>query len=321
MANSRYDFHKEEEKLTDLRFNRGSYIIIRIDGHKFHNFSAEHNFHKPNDKRALDLMIESAKQVMRAYKGQIPLAYGHSDEFSFLIRSCSSMLSRRIFKITSMLPVIFATSYNSNWDRFFNDPSQGEVTKRKYDAWFDARPKEYPNYKAVIDYYRWRQIDCHINNLYNTTLHALTGRYVKHELTQLDADCSNGALKSQGLTAFENGSGDGKLYSVKKTPITDWITEDSKFMPPREATERLSETVSSDKHDIMFLDFKINYNNELEQFKKGAIVVDTQRDYNGKNADLDAIKVFHRDLTRNTDFWDEHSHIFDDDYVACPPTR
>lgn len=318
MANSRYDYHKQEEKLTDLRFNRDTYIIVRIDGHRFHNFSAEHNFHKPNDKRALDLMVDSAKQVLRTYKGHIPLAYGHSDEFSFLIRSTSTMLSRRVFKITSMLPVIFATYYNTNWDRFFSDPKQGEITKRKYDAWFDARPKEYANYCSVINYFRWRQIDCHINNLYNTTLHALTGRYMRHELTLQDD--SSTSFKNTIEQFFDNGSGDGKLYQLTKTPITDWITDKAKFLSARDATEKLSKTVSSDKHDIMFLEYKINYNNELEQFKKGTVVVDTQIDYDGTNADLNSIQHFYRDLTRNTNFWDENKHIFED-YVSCPQTK
>lgn len=317
MANSRFDFHKQEEKNTDLRFNRGTYIIVRIDGDKFHNFSAEHNFHKPNDKRALDLMVESAKQVLRTYKGHIPLAYGHSDEFSFLIKSTSSMLSRRVFKITSMLPVVFATYYNSNWDRFFGDPTQGEVVKRKYDAWFDARPKEYANYRSVIDYFKWRQVDCHINNLYNTTLHALTGRYVRHEFFPPDDSSTKTTDIIFRQTLFDNGTGDKRLYCLRKTPIGDWIDDNSKFYSAKEATERLSKTVSSDKHDIMFLDYKINYNNELEQFKKGTVVVDVQSDYTGNNPDYEAIKHFYRDLTRKNDFWIENNHIFDD-YVALP---
>lgn len=306
MANSKYDFHKKDEEATDLRFNRGTYIIVRIDGDKFHNFSSEHKFHKPNDKRALDLMVESARQLMKTYKGHIPLAYGHSDEFNFLIRSTSNLLSRRVFKITSMLPVVFATAYNSNWDKYFKNPQQGQITERKYDAWFDARPKEYPDFRAVIDYFRWRQVDCHINNLYNTTLHALTGRYVKHELEPAEDVIG---INQQDI--FTNGSGDGKNFTLKRTPISAWMDDNSKFFSSRQATEKLSGTYSSDKHDIMFLDYKINYNNELEQFKKGTVLVDTQEDYNGKNDDTAALKHFHVDFTRSSSFWDQNSHIFD----------
>lgn len=314
MANSRYDFHKKDEEYTDLRFNRGTYIIVRIDGDKFHNFCSEHNFHKPNDKRALDLMVESAKHLMRTYKGHIPLAYGHSDEFNFLIRSTSNLLSRRIFKLTSMLPVVFATAYNSKWDTFFNNPNQGFVTARKYDAWFDARPKEYPDYRAVIDYFRWRQIDCHINNLYNTCLHALTGRYIRHDLEPV----APGTEYKSG-DVFTNGSGDGKIYTLKRTPMKIW-KPDHKFLSSREATEKLSGTVSSDKHDIMYLEHNINYNNELEQFKKGTIVVDTQKDYNGKNDDSSALKHFSLDITKSSSFWDQNAHIFEY-YGACPATK
>lgn len=207
-----------------------------------------------------------------------------------------------------MLPVVFATFYNTNWDRFFADQSLGQPTKRKYDAWFDARPKEYANYKSVINYFKWRQVDCHINNLFNTTLHAMTGRYVKHELLPVELSEVNGVEN-----IFTSGTDDGRLYKLKRTPISDWITDPSMFHSARDATEKLSKTVSSDKHDIMFLQYKINYNNELEQFKKGTIVVDTQTDYIGSNADMDSIKHYHLDITtEHTKFWSQYSHIFDD---------
>lgn len=311
MANSKLDYLKEEERSTDLRFNGDSYIVVRVDGDKFHNFCSVHNFHKPNDKRALDLMVDAAKQVLMTFKGHIPLAYGHSDEFSFLIRSTSTLLSRRVFKITSMIPVVFATRYNSRWDHYFGDPSRGDVTKREYDAWFDARPKEYANYRSVINYFRWRQIDCHINNLYNTTLHALTGRYVRHELVPVtEHDEAQEPL-------YEDGSGNGKMFRLKRTPISEWIQDSSRFLSARAATDKLCHTVSADKHDILFLDHKINYNNELEQFKKGTILVDTNKDYKDKETDESSIKRLHVDITKSSLLWDQYSHIFDD-YVKCP---
>lgn len=310
MANSKLDYLKDEERSTDLKFNGDTYIVVRVDGDKFHNFCTVHNFHKPNDKRALDLMVDAAKQVLVAFRGHIPLAYGHSDEFSFLIKSTSTLLSRRMFKITSMIPVVFATRYNSRWDHYFGDPSRGEVTKRQYDAWFDARPKEYANYRSVINYFRWRQIDCHINNLYNTTLHALTGRYVRHELILADQKDSNQPV-------YDSGSGDGRKFYLKRTPINEWIQDKSRFLSAREATEKLCHTVSSDKHDILFLDHKINYNNELEQFKKGTILVDMNKNFRDKDVDESTIKQLHVDITKSNSFWDQNSHIFDD-YVSCP---
>lgn len=256
--------------MNNDRFLSNTYIIIRVDGYKFHNYTSEHNFDKPNDKRALDLMAEAARHVIILFKGDISLAYGHSDEFSFLLNSSSDIYNRRREKIISMITSAFTAYYNSNWHQYFDIP-------QKIPALFDARTDQYPRYKDVIDYFRWRQIDCHINNLYNTTLHAMTGRYVKHEV------CQNG--------------------DVKKTLITDWIQD--RFLPAKEATERLSGTVSSDKHDIMFLEYGINYNNELEQFKKGTILVPNPNDRS-------SIDSYHRDLIEDTTFWDSICYIFED---------
>lgn len=60
-------------------------IVVRVDGKGFHKFSAEHNFEKPNDTRSLSLMTHAATSVMEEFK-DISLAYGQSDEYSFIFR-------------------------------------------------------------------------------------------------------------------------------------------------------------------------------------------------------------------------------------------
>lgn len=60
-------------------------IVVRVDGKGFHRFSAEHNFEKPNDIRSLSLMTQAATAVMEEFK-DICLAYGQSDEYSFIFR-------------------------------------------------------------------------------------------------------------------------------------------------------------------------------------------------------------------------------------------
>lgn len=57
-------------------------------------FSSFYKFGKPNDERALRLMNESALKVM----GQITdvvLAYGQSDEYSFVLQKSCSLFDRR----------------------------------------------------------------------------------------------------------------------------------------------------------------------------------------------------------------------------------
>ena len=97
MAGSRFayvrDFELPDPLLPD------TYIVLRIDGHSFHRqsktfhrrlshsltfyfyrFSEDHEFAKPNDVRALQLMDEAATSVLESFP-DITLAFGESDEF------------------------------------------------------------------------------------------------------------------------------------------------------------------------------------------------------------------------------------------------
>jgi len=55
-------------------------MLFRLDGHSFHRFSEKHEFTKPNDVRALQLMDHAARDLMEEYP-DIILAFGESDEF------------------------------------------------------------------------------------------------------------------------------------------------------------------------------------------------------------------------------------------------
>jgi tRNA(His) guanylyltransferase len=61
---------------------------------KSSRFSKKYEFEKPNDKRALDLMNASAAAVMNELP-DIVLAYGVSDEFSFVLHKDCSLFERR----------------------------------------------------------------------------------------------------------------------------------------------------------------------------------------------------------------------------------
>lgn len=56
MANSRFQYVKKFE-LPDA-FLPDTYLIARLDGHRFTRFTADHSFTKPNDERGLLLMAE-----------------------------------------------------------------------------------------------------------------------------------------------------------------------------------------------------------------------------------------------------------------------
>lgn len=61
----------------------------------------------------------------------------------------------------------FTSSYVFYWSKIFQD------VELKFPPLFDGRVILYPSFENLKDYFSWRQVDCHINNLYNTTFWAL----------------------------------------------------------------------------------------------------------------------------------------------------
>lgn len=92
MANSKFEYVKSFEQNSILLPN--TYLVIRIDGRGFHKLCAKYEFQKPNDRRALDLMNAAAIEVMGEFP-DIRLAYGVSDEFSFILGQSSTLFGRR----------------------------------------------------------------------------------------------------------------------------------------------------------------------------------------------------------------------------------
>lgn len=164
MAKSKYEYVRKFE--SDEILLPDCWIVVRIDGKSFHKFSSKHNFSKPNDSRALNLMNRAALLVMQEYR-DIVLAYGESDEYSFVFRKETEIYNRRKYKITSYVNSLFTSSYVFFWKQYFGD------IKLLYPPSFDSRVVLYPTNEKLCDYLCWRQVDTHINNLYNTTFWAL----------------------------------------------------------------------------------------------------------------------------------------------------
>ncbi|KAF9902096.1 hypothetical protein BX616_002031, partial [Lobosporangium transversale] len=165
MAKSKYEYVKEFEK--DDTLLRNVFILVRIDGKGFHRFSAAHEFHKPNDVRALNLMNHAARAVMHELD-DILLAFGESDEYSFLFRRSTDLYQRREAKIVSTVVSLFTSAFVYYWNDYFP-----EMKRPLYPPVFDGRAVLYPSEIEVKDYFAWRQADTHINNLFNTSFWAL----------------------------------------------------------------------------------------------------------------------------------------------------
>ncbi|OBR10143.1 tRNA(His) guanylyltransferase [Colletotrichum higginsianum IMI 349063] len=228
MANSKFEYVKSFEQPDFLLPN--TWIVVRVDGRGFTKLCAKYNLEKPNDKRALDLMNAAARVVVTELP-DITVAYGVSDEYSFVFHKSCTLFERRASKIVSTVVSTFTANYVHLWSTYFtNTPLSPPLPS------FDGRAVCYPTVMNLRDYMSWRQVDCHINNLYNTTFWTL--------------------IKLGGL---DNREAEKLLAASPLPPLT-----------------HMQGTVSGDKNEILFSQFKINYNNEPEMYKKGSVVF---RDY------------------------------------------
>lgn len=160
MAKSRFEYVKSFEQSDTLL--RNCWIVVRVDGKGFHKFCDVHGFEKPNDNRGLNLMSLAAVNVMQEFN-EIVIAYGQSDEYSFVFKRDSMVYERRRDKLVSYVASLFTSAYIFNWGYIFKD-----TVPLKYPPVFDARAVLYPTDQNLRDYLSWRQADVHINNLYNT---------------------------------------------------------------------------------------------------------------------------------------------------------
>ncbi|TGO30712.1 hypothetical protein BPAE_0004g00390 [Botrytis paeoniae] len=167
MANSKYEYVKAFEQPDLLIPN--TWIVVRIDGRGFHKFSDKYAFEKPNDRRALDLMNAAAKAVMMEMP-DIVIAYGISDEYSFVFHKSCVLFERRSSKLVTTIVSTFTAYYVHFWSTYFPDPGMQLTAPLPS---FDGRAVQYPSVQNLRDYMSWRQVDCHINNLYNTTFWTL----------------------------------------------------------------------------------------------------------------------------------------------------
>jgi len=167
MACSKYEYVKDFEIQTKLL--PSTYIVVRIDGRGFTKFCEAHNYEKPNDIRGVSLMNRAAQAVMDYFQ-DIWLAYGQSDEYSFVLKKNTTLFNRRAEKIATTITSCFASAFVLHFKDFFPNEVLKDVPM------FDGRCVCYPDEKILKDYLSWRQVDCHINNLYNTCFWELVKR-------------------------------------------------------------------------------------------------------------------------------------------------
>lgn len=74
-----------------------------------------------------------------------------------------------------------------------------------------------------------------------------------------------------------------------------------------QAEEHLKGTVSSDKNELLFTEFGINYNNEPEEFRKGTVII---------RGSKKKLETHNCDIIGNN-FWDDHKELLN----SVPPQQ
>ncbi|CAD6441980.1 2bce7a3b-ae97-47a5-8157-f59ad4ff6d14 [Sclerotinia trifoliorum] len=234
MANSKYEYVKAFEQPDLLIPN--TWIVVRIDGRGFHKFSDKYAFEKPNDRRALDLMNAAAKAVMMELP-DIIIAYGISDEYSFVFHKSCVLFERRSSKLVTTIVSTFTAYYVHLWSTYFPEPEMQLTAPLPS---FDGRAVQYPSVQNLRDYMSWRQVDCHINNLYNTTFWALIqkggldAKIAEKELAgSLAADKNEILFSRFGINynnepeIYKKGSVVFRDYELVEPGVPEIIDEDS----------------------------------------------------------------------------------------------
>eukprot|EP00922_Rhytidocystis_sp_ex-Travisia-forbesii_P005536 GHVS01008065.1.p1 GENE.GHVS01008065.1~~GHVS01008065.1.p1 ORF type:complete len:428 (-),score=99.11 GHVS01008065.1:178-1461(-) len=145
------------------------WFVVRVDGINFAGFTRQHWYDKPNDIRGSQLMNAAAEHVMQML-GDVVIAYGQSDEYSFLFPRHTKLYQRRKSKIVSVVASRFTSAFVHLWPRYFPSLALSALPA------FDARAVLFATDADMRTYLCWRQADGHINNQYNTCFWNLVRR-------------------------------------------------------------------------------------------------------------------------------------------------
>ena len=299
MSNSKFEYVKSFENKNDLLKN--TYIVIRIDGKGFTKFTDAHQYKKPNEIKGIKVMALAGLSVMESFP-EIFLGYGQSDEFSFAFKKNARLYNRRHEKILTNVVSQFTSAFVYYWPKIF---SNGE--ELKYPPCFDGRVVLYPSFQNLKDYFSWRYVDCHINDLYNTTFWALVqeGKMNKDQAHQkLKGTLSND--KNEILFSQFNINYNNQPEVYKKGTLLIRVKKPASIRPPKENKENKEKDEETKKK----ID-EINKKNEefLEKcdkaYKIDELMIKDDKFMEEKiNSLKGQIYVAHLDVVKDS-FWDK----------------
>ena len=202
------------EDVFRISLPQRTYGIVRIDGKAFHTFTK--SLEKPYCQPLVDSMDAAAMSLCKEMMG-CRLAYGQSDEYSFLFTDLATDQTEMWFdgniqKIASVSSSIFTAHFNNVWAAM--------APKSEKLAMFDARVFVIPNRQDVMQYFLWRQLDASRNSLSmlaschfsHKELHAKTAKD-KHDMLH-----GKGINWNDMATSFKRGR------VIRRIPNTRQVT-------------------------------------------------------------------------------------------------
>ena len=148
---------RDYEDALRLFLPRRTYVVIRIDGRRFHKYTE--GLERPYCRALADALDEAALYLCQEMIG-CRFAYGQSDEYSFLLtdfeREDSALwFDGNVQKIVSVSASMFTAAFNR---------AVSPVSSKRLAA-FDSRVMVISQRAEVERYFLWRQLDASANSL------------------------------------------------------------------------------------------------------------------------------------------------------------
>jgi tRNA(His) guanylyltransferase len=217
------------------------------------------------------------------------MAYGVSDEYSFIFHKDTTLFGRRSSKLISTIVSTFTAYYIGYWLQSSFDSLTPPMPT------FDGRCILYPTVGNLRDYVSWRQADCHINNLYNTTFWSLV---LHNGMTNTDAES-----RLQGTTSadkneilFHNGINYNNEEPIYRKGTA--LYRDYELASALEGSSDILEAVVSDTEDVSTREEFLAQEGREVSTRMSKTASEKER----KSKEKAGIKVEHCDLINN-DFW------------------
>ena len=201
---------QDYEDALRLMLPRRSYVVIRIDGRGFHTFTK--NLERPYSRQLADALDQAALSLCQEMIG-CRLAYGQSDEYSFLLtdfekENAPLWFDGNVQKIVSVSASLFTAYFN----RAF--PSDKVAA-------FDSRVLVISQRSEVEKYFLWRQLDASANslNMLASAHYAHTELVGKSNAEKHEMLFAKGVNWAKQPADFKRGrvvrrSGDGKAWET-----------------------------------------------------------------------------------------------------------